>query len=116
MQLRANTAIKHFVKKCFQLRNLLGIVSLFLLYLMVIGTSYDSNQRKQSDKDDPLKVGQLLVKKSPGGDRNEISININNLKLEAVKDLPRVTPHKCIETAALHKGFIHVCFKLQTLI
>ena len=110
MQLRVNTTAKNFVKKCFQL-NLIGIISLFLLYLMVIRTSYDSTQIEQSGKDDSSVVVEKTVKSGRG---SEISININNLKLEAVKNIPLVTPHKCIETAALHKGEVKTQFTFNT--
>ena len=117
MQLRVNTTAKHFVKKCFQLKNLIGIISLFLLYLMVIRTSYYSTQkREQSGKDDSSVVVEKAVKSRRGseGERKKISINISNLKLEAVKNIPLVTPHKCIETAALHKGEVKTQFTFNT--
>jgi len=45
-------------------------------------------------------------------ERKKISINTNDLKLEAVKNIPLVTPHKCIETAALHKDIkTQICVK-----
>ena len=116
MQLRVNTTAKHFVKKCFQLKNLIGIISLFLLYLMVIRTSYDSTKIEQSGKDDSSVVVEKTVKSGRGseGERKKISINISNLKLEAVKNIPLVTPHKCIETAALHKGEVKTQFTFNT--
>ena len=57
---------------------------------MVIRTSYDSTQIEQSGKDDSSVVVEKAVKSRRGseGERKKISINISNLKLEAVKNIP----------------------------